>query len=72
MSTVPIVCPKCGGNKFRVAVEVKTLDDMIGAPCDGCGTPLTQEEVKRQGRKIADAIAKKAFKKVSKTIKLNF
>jgi hypothetical protein len=67
VSQVPIVCPKCGSNKFRVSKQVKTLDDMIGAPCDSCGTPLTEEEVKQQGCKIATDIAKKAFGKLDKT-----
>jgi hypothetical protein len=62
MSNLPFVCPQCGGDKFRVPSEPKTLDDMFGAPCANCGTPLTEEEVTKQGRKIAEEAIKKAFK----------
>lgn len=62
MSQIPFVCSKCGSDKFRVSSQPKTLDDMIGAPCAKCGTPLTEEEVKKQARKIADDVVKKAFK----------
>jgi hypothetical protein len=72
VSKIPFICPNCGGDTFRVSAQQKTLNTMIGAPCAGCGTPLTEEEIKKQARKIAQDAAKKAFKKVSKTIKLNF
>jgi hypothetical protein len=62
MSNIPFVCSQCGGDKFCVSSEPKTLDDMIGAPCASCGTPLTEDEVKKQGRKIAEEAIKKAFK----------
>ena len=62
MSTIPFKCPNCGSSQFRVSVKVNSLDDMIGAPCADCGTPLTEEEVKKQARKIAEEAAKKAFK----------
>jgi len=62
MSQVSFVCSECGSDKFRVSSPPKTLDDMIGAPCANCGTPLTEEEVKRQSRQIADDVVKKAFK----------
>jgi hypothetical protein len=66
MSTVPFVCPSCGGSQFRVKSDHK-VDDMIGAPCASCGTPLTEEEIKRQARKIAIESAKKVFGKGGKT-----
>ncbi len=61
MSQIPFVCPKCGGDKFRVSSDPKDLDDMIGAPCANCGTPLTEAAVKAQGIKIAKDAIKKAF-----------
>jgi predicted RNA-binding Zn-ribbon protein involved in translation (DUF1610 family) len=71
MSQIPFVCPNCGGDKFRVSSEPKDLDDMIGAPCASCGTPLTEEEVKRQAHKIAIESAKKVFGK-SGTTRITF
>jgi len=62
MSQIPFVCPECGGSQFRVSSPQPKLDDMIGAPCDGCGTPLTKDEIEKQARKIAEEAAKKAFK----------
>jgi predicted RNA-binding Zn-ribbon protein involved in translation (DUF1610 family) len=61
VSQIPFVCPNCGGNKFRVSSEPKDLNEMIGAPCDSCGTPLTEDAVKKQAAKIAEDAIKKTF-----------
>jgi predicted nucleic acid-binding Zn-ribbon protein len=61
MSQIPFVCSNCGGNKFRVSSEPKDLDEMIGAPCADCGTPLTEDAVKKQALKIAEDALKKAL-----------
>jgi hypothetical protein len=47
-----------------VSSQPKDLDGMIGAPCADCGTPLTEEEIKRQARKIAEDAAQQAFRKI--------
>ena len=62
MSQVPFICPQCGGSQFRVTSQPKSLDDMIGALCADCGTPLTEDEIKKQAREIAEDAAKKGFK----------
>lgn len=69
MSTIPFKCPNCGSGQFRVSVEVKSLEDMFDAPCAQCGTPLTEDEIKKQARKIAEDRLKEAFGG-SKTIKI--
>ena len=50
-NAVRFVCPNCGGDQFRTNAEPKTLDDMLGAPCAKCGTPLTEDDIKAQGMK---------------------
>jgi hypothetical protein len=68
MSQIPFVCPNCGGDKFRLQSEPNIPDDMVGAPCAGCGTPLTQEEFEQQHRKYVDSVIERAFKKIDSTI----
>jgi uncharacterized membrane protein YvbJ len=63
MTQIPFICPKCGSDiTLRVSQEVKSLDDLIGAPCAQCGHPLTEDEVKRQALKLAEGQLLKSLK----------
>lgn len=59
---IPFFCPKCGSGTFRVTADPKSPEDLYGAPCAQCGEPLTEEEIRRQARKIAEDRVGEAFK----------
>jgi hypothetical protein len=63
--TIPIKCPSCGNEKFVVvaASEPKTYDDLIGAVCSTCGHALTDEDVKENGRLLAEKLMKEFLTK---------
>lgn len=58
---ISFVCAKCGHDKFKSDHEVKTLEDFLGAKCANCGASLTEDDIKAQGMKIAEDLARKAF-----------
>jgi transcription elongation factor Elf1 len=63
---IPFSCPQCHGEQFKVAAEVKSLEDFNGAICTNCGHVMTVDEVKKQARDEAVKLAKAAFKRVGK------
>jgi transcription elongation factor Elf1 len=61
MDNLKFSCPKCGNRTFKTASEVKTYDDFLGATCTKCGRAMTDEDVKKQARKIAEDLVRDAF-----------
>ena len=64
---IPFSCPQCNGEAFKVATEVKRLEDFNGAVCADCGRTITEEDIKHRAAQIArksitDAIKGRGFK----------
>ncbi len=60
MDNIPFVC-KCGSKTFKLDHEAKTLEDVVGAVCEKCGTTLTEDDIRAQALKIAEDLARGAF-----------
>jgi len=59
---VPFVCKHCGSETFKTSSEPKTYEDFLGATCAQCGAVVTDEDIKAQAVKIAEALLNDAFK----------
>jgi len=63
---IPFSCPRCHGEQFKVAAEIKNLEDFNGAVCTNCGYVMSADDVTKQARDEAVKLAKAAFKRVVK------
>ena len=64
---IPITCPECGNETLKTRTKVKTYGDLLGCSCAKCGHVITDDDIERQGRKIADEVIRKfGFKKTFK------
>jgi DNA-directed RNA polymerase subunit RPC12/RpoP len=59
---VSFICKNCGSQSFIATSKPETLKDFDGIPCSNCGTPFSEEEIKKQARKIAENLIRDAFK----------
>jgi DNA-directed RNA polymerase subunit N (RpoN/RPB10) len=55
MVTLPIKCPSCGKNVYRVAHEPVSYEELDGALCDNCGRPIAKSDIESQARDIVEA-----------------
>ncbi len=63
MGNIPFHCKQCGSETFKTSRKVETMDDMQGAVCSQCGAEFTEDEIKKQARKIAENLIRDTFKR---------
>jgi hypothetical protein len=46
---------------LKCHLDLKTIEDLIGIVCSGCGATITEEDIKAQVLKIAEREMRKVF-----------
>lgn len=60
-AAVTFTCPRCGNGSFKIAVEIKTLEDFLGSVCTSCNTAITEDDIKAQAKVLTDKLIRDAF-----------
>jgi transcription elongation factor Elf1 len=52
-NVIPFACPKCGSEVLIARIKLKSVSDIGGTVCKGCGYGVTQDDIINHARDVA-------------------